>query len=124
MKTLIIAIFLCLITSVVFSQHSIAKDTSLISVPDFSDKTTKAFYQQYADHLIKCVFAIRGKQEAAAILLFKDPGENLVAREKVIARELVKTPGEKQKYLQFAAQAYPYIKEVERSAYYRKVYGK
>jgi len=93
-------------------------------VPDFVGAGIKSFYQSYADHLIKCIKAIREKNEVKAKALFKDPGEELVTREKELSKEVVKNPVEKQKYMQFAAQVYPYIKEVQQSEYYKKMYGK
>jgi hypothetical protein len=48
----------------------------------------------------------------------------MVAREKTLAKDIVKNSVEKQKYLQFAEDIYPYIKEVEQSVYYKKMYGK
>jgi len=33
-------------------------------------------------------------------------------------------PVEKEKWMQFAAQVYPYVKELEQSVYYKKMYGK
>jgi hypothetical protein len=48
----------------------------------------------------------------------------LVAREKIITKEVIKNAAEKQKYFQFAAQVYPYLKEVEQSTYYQKLYDK
>ena len=68
--------------------------------------------------------AIREKNEAKATALFKNPGEQLVAREKTLGKELVKDAVEKPKYMQFVAQIYPYIKELEGSAYFQKTYPK
>ena len=124
MRAIILTFILCLFVSNSFTQNNTHKEIPVINVPDFADPITKKFYQSYADHLIKCIEAIREKNEARAIALFKDPGEQLVAREKLITKEVVKKPGEKQKYSQFAAQVYPYIKELEASAYYIKMYGK
>ena len=125
MKTLLLTITLSLFFTVAFTQNTTAKNASAISikVPDFADPEVKIFYNAYATHLIKCVEAIRQKDEAKVTALFKNPGEQLVAREKVLAKEVVKNPIEKQKYIEFAGQAYPYIKEVQRSSYYQKIYG-
>ena len=95
-----------------------------INVPDFANPEVKAFYESYSDHLIKCIQAIREKNESKVTALFKDPGEKLVNREKELVKELVKDPVEKQKYVAFAQQAYPYVKEVQQPAYYKKLYGK
>lgn len=124
MKTLIPTIVFCLFMSCAFAQNNVNKDSLLIKVPDFADPATKKFYQSYAEHLIKCIQAIREKNEAKATALFKDPGERLVAREKIIMKELVKNAVEKEKYIQFATQVYPYIKELEGSAYFKKAYEK
>ena len=123
MKTLMLAFSLCLLMNTAFTQNEKPKELKAIKVPDFSDASVKSFYQSYADHLIKCVGAIREKNEAKAKALFKSPGEELVAREKLISKETVKNPIEKQKYLEFAALVYPYIKEVQQSEYYKKKYG-
>ena len=100
-----------------------AGQTISIKVPDFAEPEIKNFYTAYSDHLIKCIQAIREKNGAKVIDLFKNPGEQLVARERILAKEVVKDPVEKQKYMQYAAQVYPYIKEMERSVYYQKMYG-
>ena len=129
MKTIFLTLALCLFMTSAFAQNTAAKQTSLqsagvIKVPDFADPGVKSFYQAYADHLIKCVQAIREKNEAKATALFKNPGEQLVAREKILGKELVKDVVEKPKYMQFVAQIYPYIKELEGSAYFQKTYPK
>ena len=114
--------------NVAFTQNKANDKTDIqseikIKVPDFADREIKTFYTSYANHLIKCIDAIRKKNEAKATALFKNPGEQLVAREKILAIEIVKDDVEKQKYMQFAAEVYPYIKELERSPYYQKLYG-
>jgi hypothetical protein len=124
MKSLIIFYALCFCVSNGFTQDVIPKETLKIEVPGFADAGVKRFYQSYADHLIKCIKAIREKDEAKAKSLFKNPGEQMVAKEKTISKEVVKNPVEKKKYMEFAAQVYPYLKEVEQSAYYKKMYGK
>jgi hypothetical protein len=124
MKTVILSFTLCLFMSNVFAQNETLKELTTIKVPDFSDPGVKSFYQSYADHLIKCVKAIREKDEAKTKALFKDPGERLVTREKIISKEVIKNAVEKQKYMEFAAQVYPYLKEVQQSEYYKKMYGK
>jgi hypothetical protein len=124
MKPIVFTLALCLFMSAAFTQNEKLKEIPAIEVPDFADAGVKSFYRSYADHLIKCIKAIREKNEAKAKALFKDPGEQLVTREKIIAKELVKKADEKQKYARFAADVYPYIKEVERSEYYIKMYKK
>ena len=128
MKTFILTLTLSLFITSAFNQTG-TKDKNLanivsINVPDFADPGVKAFYEAYSEHLIKCVQAIREKDESKVTALFKDPGEKLVNREKILVKELVKDPVEKQKYLAFAQQAYPYVKEVQQSIYYKKMYGK
>ncbi|MEP6513551.1 MAG: hypothetical protein ABJA79_06765 [Parafilimonas sp.] len=128
MKTFILTLPLSLFITSAFSQTG-TKDKNLqnvisIDVPDFTDLEVKAFYQDYADHLINCIQAMREKNESKVTALFKDPGEKLVNREKILAKELFKDPVEKQKYLAFAQQAYAYVKEVQQSTYYKKMYGK
>ncbi|MEP6677464.1 MAG: hypothetical protein ABJA78_20045, partial [Ferruginibacter sp.] len=71
---LMLTISLCLLMINAFTQP--------IKVPDFADPAAKTFYQSYSDHLIKCIKAIREKNEAKVIALFKNPGEQLVEREK------------------------------------------
>ena len=129
MKTIILTGTLCLFITCAFAQNTASDKTSSksaisIKVPDFADPEIKTFYQAYSDHLIKCILAIREKNEAKVAALFKNPGEQLVSREKILAKEVVKNDAEKQKYMLWAAQVYPYIKELERSVYYQKMYGK
>ncbi len=83
-----------------------------IKVPDFADAKIKSFYTTYSDHLLKCVAAISKNDHTKVKALFKE-GEPIVAREKVLMKELMKYPAEKQKWMQFAAQASPYAKKVE-----------
>ena len=115
---------ICLFMGNAFTQNETSQKTPVIKVPDFADPVVKSFYKSYADHLIKCIKAIREKNEAKATALFKNPGEQLVAQEKIVTKEVVKNPIEKQKYFQFAKQVSPYIKELQASAYYKKMYGK
>ena len=95
-----------------------------IVVPDFAQSYVKAFYIEYSNHLLKCIKAIREKDEAKVINLFKNPGEALVKRSRIIEKEVIMNSVEKQKWMQYAAQVYPYIKELEASVYYQKLYGK
>lgn len=118
MKSPFLALTLFLLTVTAFTQKTIT-----IKVPDFADPQVKTFYNAYASHLVKCVEAIRQNDDAKATALFKKPGAQLVEQEKKLAKELVKNPAEKQKYVQFAEQAYPYLKEVKESAIYKKVSG-
>ena len=129
MKTTILAFTLCLFINCAFTQGTTpnkknSQSEISIKVPDFADPEIKSFYTTYSNHLIKCIKAIRQKDEESATALFKNPGEQLVARDKILAKEVVKNPKEKQKYMQFAAQVYPYIKEVQNSTYYQKLVGK
>jgi hypothetical protein len=124
MKLTILAFSLCLFTSNAFTQNQTSKKIPVIKVPDFAGAGVKSFYQSYADHLIKCIIAIREKNEVKAKALFKDPGEQLVAREKTLSKEVIKNAVEKEKYMQFAAEVYPYVKEVQQSEYYKKMYGR
>ena len=123
MKTILLSFLFSLWMTNAFSQNVGAQKNLTIDVPDFADAGVKSFYQSYADHLIKCIKAIRAKGEAITKALFKNPGEQLVAREKILSKEVVKNAVEKQKYMQFAAQVYPYLKEVKQSEYYNKMYG-
>lgn len=124
MMKIIFAFTLSLFVSSAFSQNSASKSAITIKVPDFAQPHIKTFYTEYSNHLIKCIQAIREKNEAKATALFKNPGEQLVARSKILEKEVVMNPVEKQKWMQYAAQVYPYIKELERSSYYQKMYGK
>jgi hypothetical protein len=124
MKKIILGIVVSLCVSSAFSQDTTAKKEITIKVPDFAQPHIKAFYIEYSNHLIKCIKAIREKNEARATALFKNPGEQLVARSRILEKEVIMNPVEKEKWMQFAAQVYPYIKELERSSYYQKLYGK
>jgi len=120
--------FLLLLTCLLLSTAAFTQDTELkkpthaIKVPDFAGAGVKQFYTRYSEHLLKCIEAIRQNDDAKAAALFKDPGEKLVKEEKQLVVKLFKDPVEKQKYIQFAQQASPYVKEVER--YYEKMQGK
>ncbi len=97
--------------------------TQTIKIPDFAQPDVKAFYTEYSNHLIKCIKAIREKNEAKATSLFK-AGEPMVTKSRIIEKKVIMNKVEKQKWMQYAAQVYPYIKEMERSPYYQNLYGK
>lgn len=115
MKILILSLTFCLFITSAFTQT--------INVPDFAQPDVKAFYTEYSGHLIKCIKAIREKNEDKATSLFK-AGEPMVQKSRVIEKKVIMNSVEKQKWMQFAAQVSPYIKEMERSLYYQKLYGK
>ncbi len=48
----------------------------------------------------------------------------MVAKSKIIEKKVIMNPVEKKKWMLFAAQVYHYMKEMERSTYYQKLYGK
>ena len=123
MKITMLLFALCLSMCNILAQNETSKGIPVIKVPDFADPEVKHFYNSYADHLIQCIKAIREKNKIKVVNLFKNPGEQLVTKEKEMAKELVKNPAEKQKYIQFAKQAYPFIKELEASVYYKEMFG-
>lgn len=116
---------MCLSINAAFTQsgNSLAPIKTIV-VPDFAQPHVKAFYIEYSNHLLKCIKAIREKDEAKATKLFKSPGEALVKQSRTIEKQVIINAVEKQKWMQYAAQVYPYIKELEASAYYQKLYGK
>ncbi|MEO6405697.1 MAG: hypothetical protein ABIY51_04280 [Ferruginibacter sp.] len=115
MKTFVLSLALCFLITSVFAQT--------INVPDFVQPDIKTFYTEYSNHLIKCIEAIREKNESKATALFK-AGEPMVARSRIMEKKVIMNPVEKKKWMLFASQVYPYIKEMERSPYYQKLYGK
>ena len=124
MKKIILAFTLSLFVSSAFTQNTAAKSSLNIKMPDFVQPDVKVFYTEYSNHLVKCIQAIREKNESKATALFKNPGEQLVARSKIIEKKVIMNPVEKQKWMQWSAQVYPLVKELERSSYYQKLYGK
>lgn len=121
----ILAFTMCLSLNYAFTQsgNSLTPIKTIV-VPDFAQPHVKAFYIEYSNHLLKCIKAIREKDEAKVIKLFKSPGEALVKQSRIIEKQVIINSVEKQKWMQYAAQVYPYIKELEASAYYQKLYGK
>ena len=118
MKTIILLLALFLFATSAFTQKTIN-----INVPDFADAQARSFYNNYTSVLIKCVEAIRKKDDAKAIALSKNLLELVKPQE--YGRELIKNPVEKQKYVQWAGQVYPYAKEWEQAAAeYKKSSGK
>jgi len=113
MKKLIVLLTFCFISIIGLGQS--------IKVPDFADAKIKSFYKTYSDHLLKCVAAIRQNDHIKLKALFKE-GEPIVAREKVLMKEVMKSPAEKQKWMQWATQASPYAKKVEN--YYQLMHRK
>ncbi len=126
MKKIIVLLTFCLSAGSAFTQNTATnlQNPPSIKVPSFADPVAMKFYTTYSNHLIKCIKAIREKNEAKTLALFKDPGKQLVEQEKIISKETIKNPVEKQKYIEWTKNVYPYIKEVEHSAYYIKAYGK
>jgi len=119
MKLIVLTFALFLFAASAFTQKAIT-----IKVPDFADAQAKSFYNNYTSVLIKCVEAIRQKDDAKAIALSKNL-LSLVQPQEKYGRELLKNPVEKQKYMQWAGQVSPYAKEWERAAaVYKKSSGK
>jgi antitoxin component YwqK of YwqJK toxin-antitoxin module len=112
-----------LVVSLTFCFFIIIGNSQSIKVPDFAQPDVKAFYTEYSNHLIKCIKAIREKNEAKATLLFK-AGVPLVKKSRIIEKKVIMNTVEKQKWMQFAGQVSPYIKEMERSAYYKNFIAK
>ena len=110
MKTILLSLMFCLFITFAFSQT--------IKVPDFAQPDVKAFYTEYSNHLIKCIKAIREKNKPKARSLFK-AGEPMVTKSRIIEKKVIMNKVEKQKWMQFAGQVSPYIKEMERSPYYQ-----
>ncbi len=115
MKTIILSLAFCLLITSAFAQT--------INLPDFVQPDVKAFYTEYSNNLIKIIKAIREKNETKAVALLKNPGKQLNDKRKIIEKKVIMNPVEKQKWMQFAAQAYPLVKELERSTYYQKLAG-
>jgi len=92
-------------------------------VPDFTQPEVKAFYTEYSNNLIKIIKAIREKNETKAVALMKNPGKQLNDKRIKVEKKVVMNPVEKKKWMEYAAQVYPLIKELERSPYYQKLAG-
>lgn len=123
MKPFLLLLTCWLLSTAAFTQDTLSKEPiHTIKVPDFADAGVKQFYTRYSTHLLKCIEAIRQNDDVKVAALFKNPGEQLVKEEKQLVVKLVKDPVEKQKYIEFAQQASPYVKEVAR--YYEKMHGK
>ena len=123
MKKIIWVFALSLFAISAFTQNTKTQSSFNIKMPDFVQPDVKAFYTEYSNHLIKCIRAIREKNESKATALFINPGEQLVARSKIIEKKVIINPVERQKWMQWSAQVYPLVKELERSSYYQKLYG-
>ena len=91
MKTIILLLALFLFATSAFTQKTIN-----INVPDFADAQARSFYNNYTSVLIKCVEAIRKKDDAKAIALSKNLLELVKPQEKY-GRELIKKSSGKTK---------------------------
>ena len=86
------------VTQNTVTKKSTSQNLISLQVPDFADPEIKKFYAAYSNPLAKCVEAIREKNETKVTALFKNPGEQLVADEKLLSPKVIKNPVEKQKY--------------------------
>ena len=90
-----------------------------IQAPDFADQQIKKYYSNYTAYLKKVVTAIRNKDEAGTMKIFREEGKqwnNINEMEKK-ARS---TPEEEQKFTAWLMQSYLYQTEIIKSDYYKK----
>jgi len=94
-------------------------NASELEPPEFADAELKQYYKNYSAYLINVVAAIRNKDEAGAMKLFREQGKQF---DNINDMEMkVRTvPEEEQKFTTWLMQAYPYQKEIIQSEYYKK----
>ncbi len=125
MKILLFTIALGFVMNAAFTQDkTTAKPGSqaiqTIQVPDFADPQVKQFYQSYTDYTIKVVKAIRQKDEAATMQLFRTEGRQYGNKMHEMENKVRSNPAEEKKWEPYIMKMFPYQKEIVQSAYYKK----
>ena len=90
-----------------------------IQAPDFADPQIKKYYSNYTAYLKKVVTAIRNKDEAGTMKIFREEGKQWDNKNEM-EEKARSTPEEEQKFTTWLMQSYPYQTEIIRSDYYKK----
>ena len=125
MKIILLIVTCSLLVNAVFSQKTQtaktnSQDIQNIKVPDYADPEIKQFYQSYIAYTKKVLVAIRKKDEAAVMKLFKEEGNQFDVKAQEMEKRVRTNPTEEQKWKTYIMQIYPYQKEIIQSAYYKK----
>ena len=125
MKIILLIVTCSLLVNAVFSQKTQtaktnSQDIQNIKVPDYADPEIKQFYQSYISYTKKVLVAIRKKDEAAVMKLFKEEGNQFDVKAQEMEKRVRTNPTEEQKWKTYIIQIYPYQKEIIQSVYYKK----
>lgn len=103
------------------SQNDLETDKQNIDLkaPDLTDPTLKKYYNDYTAYIKKTVTTIRNKDDAGAMKLFKEEG-NQFDNSSAMEQKARATPGEEQKFTTWFMQSVPLLQEIVRSDYYKK----
>ena len=125
MKIILLTVTCSLLVNALFSQNTKttktnSQDIQNIKVPDYADPEIKQFYQSYISYTNKVLVAIRKKDEAAVMKLFKEEGNQFDVKAQEMEKRVRTNPTEEQKWKTYIMQIYPYQKEIIQSVYYKK----
>ena len=90
-----------------------------LQAPDFAHPVIKQYYDSYTAYLKKVVTAIRNKDEAGTMKLFREEGKQFDNMNKM-EQKARSAPGEEQKFTTWLMQSVPYQKEIIQSDYHKK----
>ena len=90
-----------------------------IQAPNFADPQIKKYYSNYTAYLKKVVSAIRNKDEAGTMKIFREEGKQWDNKNEM-EEKARSTPEEEQKFTAWLMQSYPYQTEIIKSDYYKK----
>ncbi len=93
-------------------------DNVSIEAPDFADPELKRYYSVYTDYLTRVVTAIRNKDEAGTMKLFREEGKKFDNKNEMDKKAQTQ---EEQKFNTWLMKTFvPYNKEIVQSEYFKK----
>ena len=120
MKIILLTLALGFVVNAAFTQDKSSQPVQPVSVPDFADPQVKQFYNSYTDYTIKVLKAIRQKDEAATMELFRTEGGQYGNKMQEMENKVRSNPAEEEKWKPYIMKMFPYQKEIVQSAYYKK----
>lgn len=95
-----------------------ANNNSDLQPPDFTDPELKGYYSVYTAYLKKVVIAIRNKDEAGTMKIFREEGKQFDNRNEM-EQKAKSSPEEEQKFTTWLMQSMPLQTEIVQSDYYK-----
>lgn len=93
-------------------------NNATIEAPDFADPELKKYYSVYTDYLLRVVNAIRNKDEAGTMKLFREEGKQFDNKNEMDKKAQTQ---EEQKFNDWLLKTFvPYNQEIIQSDYFKK----